>query len=81
MKAKLTQRQIFLRTRAAKLRAALDAWNSAWNNGCGYCEFDEAEGGILDHCPKCRLLLIHAATAMDIAALGAKELKRQLRFI
>lgn len=81
MKTRETVRQMNWRQRAAKLRAALETWKSTWNAGCGRCSFDEAEGDIYDHCPACRLKLIHAAVSLDIVILAEKELKRQLRFI
>lgn len=30
-------------------------------NGCHACEFDEAEGGIINHCADCRLWIVRIA--------------------
>lgn len=41
------------KTPLERMRAALQ--------GCGECEYDEAEGGIMDHCPKCKLKVTQLA--------------------
>lgn len=43
-------------------------WSQVWDDGCGYCAFDEAEGGIMDHCKNCckKLALIALRDERDL---------------
>lgn len=41
------------RVRKRKAKELWGRWQRVWDNGCSTCDFDEAEGGIVDHCRAC----------------------------
>lgn len=47
---------------ASRLRA-VETFKAEVTNSCGACDYDEAEGGLVNHCPKCCHRIATAAWA------------------